>query len=101
MNNYVNPAAFSSAPQYTFGNVSRSIPNYGPGMANWDISLFKRITIKERFKAEFRAEALNAFNTPDFANPNTNFSASNPNFGHIYKQMNLPRELQLGIRLAF
>jgi hypothetical protein len=90
MSNHVNPAAFSAASQYTFGNVSRGIPNYGPGMANWNILLFKRITIKQRFKAEFRAEAFDAFNTPEFANPNTNFSSNNPNFCHIYKQMNLP-----------
>ena len=101
MNNYVNPAAFSSAPQYTFGNTARSIPNLGPGMANWDVSIFKKFSIMERVHAEFRAEALNAFNTPDFTNPNTNFTPNNPNFGHIYKQMNLARELQLGIRFFF
>jgi hypothetical protein len=76
-------------------------------MANWDISVFKNFAIKERIKAQFRAEALNAFNTPDFANPNTQFlgvSASGAavgNFGKLTYQMNLPRELQLGIRFAF
>jgi hypothetical protein len=106
INAYINPAAFSLAPAYTFGNVARSIPYYGPGMANWDISLFKDVTIKERVKAQFRAEALNAFNTPDFANPNTQFqgvSNGKPvgNFGKLTYQANLPRELQLGLRFAF
>ena len=107
VNEFINPAAFSLAPAYTFGNVARSIPVYGPSMANWDISVFKNFAIKERIKAQFRAEALNAFNTPDFANPNTQFlgvSASGAavgNFGKLTYQMNLPRELQLGIRFAF
>lgn len=107
LNMYLNPAAFSLAPAYTFGNLSRSIPMYGPGMANWDISIFKTVTIKERVQAQFRAEALNAFNTPLFANPNVDFLGVNSNgspagnFGRITYQMNLPRELQLGIRFAF
>jgi len=107
LNNYINPAAFTVAPSYSFGNVARSINYLGPGMVNWDLSLFKTVAIRERFKAQFRAEALNAFNTPDFANPNTQFlgldSKGNTvgNFGRLVYQANLPRELQLGIRLFF
>src|SRR5579883_397089 len=107
LDQYLNPAAFSLAPAYTFGNLSRGIPMYGPGMANWDISLFKTVSIRERFRAQFRAEALNAFNTPLFANPQVQFlglnSAGQPNgnFGKITYQMNLPRELQLGLRFMF
>jgi trimeric autotransporter adhesin len=96
---YLNPAAFSLAPAYTFGNVSRSIGTRGPGMANWDVSLFKNFKISERFNAEFRAEALNLFNTPLFANPNTNFGTAA--FGKITYQANLPRQLQLGVRFFF
>ncbi|HWZ33918.1 MAG TPA: TonB-dependent receptor [Bryobacteraceae bacterium] len=104
---YINPAAFSLAPAYTFGNLARSINYLGPGMVNWDLSLFKTVTIRERFHAQFRAEALNAFNTPDFANPNTQFQGFDKNgklvgsFGQLLYQANLPRELQLGIRLYF
>lgn len=107
VSDYINPAALSLAPAYTFGNLARSIPYYGPGIANWDVSVFKNIAIKERIKAQFRAEALNLFNTPDFGNPNTQFqgvSASGTpvgSFGKLNYQMNLPRELQLGLRFAF
>jgi trimeric autotransporter adhesin len=106
-NNYINPAAFSLAPAFTFGNASRNIGYRGPGEANWDLSIFKDFTIKERYKAQFRAEALNAFNTPLFANPNTLFQGANAtgqaigNFGHLVYQTNTPRELQLGIRFLF
>ncbi len=105
---YINAAAFSLAPAYTFGNVSRSIPAFGPGMASWDVSVFKTVTIKERVKAQFRAEALNAFNTPEFGNPIQQFQGVNAStgkpvgpFGQITAQMNIPRELQLGLRFSF
>jgi len=105
--NYINPAAFSLAPQYTFGNVSRDIPNLGPGLNNFDLSLFKDFTIKERFTGEFRVESFDAFNTPNFNQPYTLFQgvqasgAPVGNFGRILSQANLSREVQLGIRLFF
>lgn len=99
LNQYINPAAFALAPAFTFGNLSRNIGYRGPGQANFDLSVFKSFTIVERFKAEFRAEALNAFNTPLFSNPNTLFGSSN--FGKLVYQTNTPRELQLGLRFKF
>jgi len=99
LNSYINPAAFSLAPVYTFGNLSRDISMRGPGEANWDISLFKDFTFKERFKGQFRAEALNAFNTPLFANPDTELGTAN--FGKVIYQTNNPRQMQLGIRFMF
>ena len=96
---YYNPAAFSTAPQFTYGNLPRTIDYRGPGQANWDISGFKTFTIAERFKAQFRAEALNAFNTPAFEAPNALFG--NPNFGKITRQANFPRFVQLGLRFIW
>lgn len=99
LNGYINPAAFTTAAPYTFGNLARTIPYRGPGMKNWDISLFKNFAITEKFNAEFRAEALNAFNTPLFPNPNTKFGSSS--FGTISSQVNFARMLQLGVRFYF
>ena len=99
LNNYINKAAFSQAPAYTFGNLARTIGYRGPGTKNWDISLFKTFAIKERLNAEFRAEALNAFNTPQFPNPNTKFG--NASFGVINNQVNFARLIQLGFRVSF
>jgi hypothetical protein len=42
----------------------------GPGFNNWDSSLFKNFTIRERFKIQFRSEFLNTWNTPQFGRPN-------------------------------
>jgi hypothetical protein len=101
VNGYINPAAFSQAPAFTFGNLSRSIPYRGPGQANWDSSVFKNIKIggERGLNAQFRAEALNTFNTPLFASPNTQFGT--PSFGKLTYQANLPRQLQLGLRFQF
>ena len=97
LGNYINPAAFSTAPRGAFGNIARTLDMRGPGQANWDISLFKNFTIVERFKAQFRAETLNAFNTPMFSSPNTTFGSGS--FGRITSQVNFSRMMQLALRL--
>jgi hypothetical protein len=54
----------------SFGNAGRNIIQ-GPGVQNWDISLFKIFPISEQKRIEFRAEFFNAFNhyDPEFDNP--------------------------------
>ena len=99
LNNYINPAAFSAAPEFTFGNLGRTIDMRGPGQANWDLSVFKNVTIKETLKAQFRCEALNAMNTPLFYGPSVSFGSST--FGKITSQANFSRQLQLALRFSF
>lgn len=99
LNNYINAAAFSTAPQFTFGNVGRTIDMRGPGQANWDMSVFKNFSFKETFKVQFRMEALNAMNTPLFYGPNVSFGSSS--FGKITTQANFSRQLQMALRLSF
>ena len=97
--NYLNPAAFVAAPQGTFGNVGRTIPVYSPGTKNWDLSIFKTVTFKERYRGQFRLEGLNAFNTPQFHSPVTSISSGA--FGQVQSQDNFPRQLQMALRLTF
>jgi len=97
--NYINPAAFTLAAPATFGNTPRTLGLRGPGQKNWDSSIFKNFLITERFKAQFRAEALNTFNSPLFHSPNTQFGT--PTFGQISAQDNFARQLQLAIRITF
>jgi Carboxypeptidase regulatory-like domain/TonB dependent receptor len=61
----------------SFGDSGRNIIQ-GPGVQNWDISLFKMFPISEQKRLEFRAEFFNAFNhfDPEFSNPG-NFSDTN------------------------
>jgi hypothetical protein len=99
LNDYINPAAFSTAPEFTFGDVGRTIGMRGPGQANWDMSVFKNVNIKEKLKAQFRCEALNAFNTPLFYGPSVAYGSSS--FGKITSQANFSRQMQLALRFSF
>lgn len=73
---WFNTEAFINPPNYTFGDVSRTLPNVrGPQEFNSDISLFKTTDITERWKTEFRVEAFNALNHPNFGMPSGSFSA--------------------------
>ncbi|MCC6585797.1 MAG: TonB-dependent receptor [Bryobacterales bacterium] len=99
LDQWINPAAFAVAPAYTFGNAPRTVAYRMPGQDNVDFSLFKTFTIYERLKAQFRAEALNALNTPMFGRPDTTFNTAN--FGKVTNQRNFPRTVQLGIRVFF
>ena len=90
------PAAGGSAP---YGNSPRTVGCYGPGYVNSDLSLNKTFNVGERFKAEFRAEALNAFNTPEFNGPNLSIGSASA--GAITGTLGFPRLIQLGGRVTF
>jgi trimeric autotransporter adhesin len=100
LSDWLNPAAFSVAPELTFGDTSRFLNVSGPRLFSIDFSVFKNFTIRERVKAQFRAEALNATNTPYFGNPGTTLTTPST-FGVITSQINYPRLVQLGLRFTF
>jgi hypothetical protein len=99
LTHYINPAAFSQAQAYTYGNVSRTIPMRGPGQANCDFSVFKSYSMREKLKAQFRFEVFNLTNTPLFNGLNTTFGSAT--FGQITNQANYPRIVQLGLRFSY
>jgi hypothetical protein len=76
----------------------------GPGRQNWDLSILKNFAFTERFRLEFRVEAFNIWNHPQFEGNSdlggisNNFGANN--FGAITSAYD-PRELQLGLKLIF
>ena len=98
---YFNPAAFTTTPQFSYGNQPRASNCYGPGYVNTDLSLNKDFTLTERVHAEFRAEALNAFNTPEFNGPSLAVDSGAANAGKITGTLGFPRLVQLGGRLTF
>ena len=82
----------------------------GPDQNNWDIALIKSTALTERVKLDFRAEFFNAFNHPQFANPDLDAGLSapelglvapNPNFGRITGPSTNPRIIQLALKLNF
>jgi hypothetical protein len=115
---WYNPAAFALpplAPGQTFareyGDARRGSLR-GPAEYNVDASLFKNLDFTEKWKMQFRAEAFNLFNTPEFgipyaavdqvgsaANSSAGFSPSLS--GSITSTVHASRELQLALKLFF
>jgi hypothetical protein len=71
----------------------------GPGQFNWDISLIKDTMIREGHRFQFRTEFYNAFNTPQFGNPDT--ALRNSTFGQINGTTANPRIIQFGFKYLF
>lgn len=69
------------------------------GLYTWDISLLRYITLHEAAKLQIRAEALNAFNHPNFAPPNTTVTSAA--FGTVTTETTFTRILQFGVKLIF
>jgi hypothetical protein len=66
---WFNIADFVSPGNYTYGNSGRNIL-FGPGTRQVDLSLFKDFAFNERGRRlEFRSEAFNVLNTPQFNGP--------------------------------
>jgi outer membrane receptor protein involved in Fe transport len=99
---WFNTAAFSAPAPYTYGNVSRTLPDIASdGVFNLDFSTFKNFTIQEKYKFQFRAEAFNLTNTPTFEVPGTTFAT--PTFGVVTATAFFPkpRVVQFGLRMQF
>lgn len=103
LDDWFNPSCFTVPAAYTLGNESLTDPHLrGPGINNFNVALFKKTQIKERFMLEFRAEVFNLFNRVQFGMPNTTMTtAANPTTGYITTQINQPRLIQLALRLVF
>jgi len=76
-----------------------------PGVHNVDISLSKNNQITERINAVFRADFINAFNSPQFFNGPTS-DVNSGNFGKLLgagsgDQSNLPRFVQFSMKVEF
>jgi hypothetical protein len=70
-----------------------------PALNLWDISVIKQMRMNDRVRAQFHIELLNAFNRAVYANPNTD--PTNADFGKVTSQTNLPRDIQLAMKLVF
>lgn len=105
LDNYFTNAdqALVTPPINTVSNAPRVEPNVrAPGMANAGLSVFKEFSLnvlREGMHLEFRAEAANAFNHPQFSAPHSSFGSGS--FGKITSQHNSPREVQLALKLYF
>jgi hypothetical protein len=102
---YFNTAAFGRPPAGSIGNAPSSVIR-GPGINNWNASLFKNFKVREKLKAQFRAEAYNTFNHSQFSSldvsPKFDPQGNNTNaqFGQLTAARS-PRIMQFALRLSF
>ncbi len=100
-NQWVSRGAFQElTPQANpgeFGDEGRNAVR-GPGLASFDLSLFKNFAITESSHVQFRAEAFNLLNHPNFMLPENDLAS--PEFGQIL-QAAPPRLLQMALKFVF
>lgn len=72
---WLNPAAFAAPAIGTVGDIGRNAFT-GPGINNWDMSLFKNFAIREHMTLQLRWEVYNVFNHPQPNNANYSFAFS-------------------------
>jgi hypothetical protein len=106
----ISPASCTSSgcPPVTVANIGDMpyAPIRGPGTNNWNTSIFKNFSIRERFLFQFRAEAYNTFNHTQWSGVNTTITYNqlgqniNASAGQITSTRD-PRILQLALRLRF
>ena len=69
------------------------------GIGNVNLSLQRAFTLPSGLRLHLRAEAVNAFNTPQFAEPWRELSS--PSFGFITNTLNDGRAFRFQLKLAF
>jgi hypothetical protein len=105
-------SVFIAPPTGTYGTAGRNIFR-DDGFRDWDFSLFKNWTIKERLTAQFRVEVFNILNNAILATPSGDDSVRTPaTFGSATQTPDTAgqnpllgtggaRAIQLGLKLLF
>ncbi len=102
---FFNTASFAPQTLGTIGNTQRN-SLFGPHFRQVDLSLFKNFAVAERATVQFRVEAFDISNTPNFVIPNNNSGNAqlgNANFGTITNTdpNDVPREYQFVLKVLF
>jgi len=111
---FFNPGAFAPVPTNGAGvalgpGTTPRNALHGPGFSDLDFAIFKNFKFTERWSSQFRAEAFNLTNTPQFVQPDYNFADCNPvggvctgNFGKLTAtRFASERQLQFALKVFF
>ncbi len=104
---WLNPAAFTNPAVYQSGDSGFAALGgggqqaRGPAFNNLDASLFKEFPIVGQIRLQFRAEAFNVSNTPQFSNPGNLDFGNTSSFGQITGTRSLPRLYQFALKLYY
>ncbi|MPY90553.1 MAG: hypothetical protein GEU99_21850 [Luteitalea sp.] len=106
---WFNPLAFGRPADGTLGTTPKGFLR-GPGMNQWDISLFKNTRVGDRVMIQFRLETFNVFNQVQFNEIETDIdvpNASRPvtegirgDTGRVTSFRD-PRQIQAGLKIYF
>ena len=92
---WFDPTAFKAPEPNHYGTSGRGVL-YAPGTQTIDVSLARIFPIS-RFRLQFRADAFNLFNTPQFGFPNANIGS--PTVGRITTTIADNRSMQFALKL--
>lgn len=98
---WFNTSAVSAPAAYTIGSAPRWISNLRTGpLDSADIAISKNFQVYESIRLQFRAEAFNISNTPQYGRANTTVGSTT--FGVITGTTYVtPRNIQMALRLSF
>ena len=94
---FFNTAAFLTPQPFRFGNAGRNILT-GPGLATVDVAIVRTFALSESVSLDFRTEAFNLTNRPNFDLPRR--VSDQPDFGSIPSAKSA-RQIQFSLRLRF
>ena len=94
---WFNVDAFEAPPPFQYGNAGRGIVE-GPGLFNVDLAILRNFQVSEDSRLEFRLEAFNLTNHPNFLVPWNLFSTGS--LGAVV-DVSESRSLQLGLKFYF
>jgi hypothetical protein len=97
INNWINKAAFTPAPNNRFGNAGPGLVE-GPDLQTYDLSVAKNFRPHEGFNLKFQTDFFNAFNVANFTGLDTN--VSDKAFGTLSSAYP-PRSIQMQLKLTF
>jgi hypothetical protein len=107
--NWINPDAFASPGDFSLGYAPSRMNQLREGATkNVDFGVAKAFEVSERFKAQFRADFLNAFNHPTFGGlyyggwgSNIDLCIDCGSLGTVYGTRNDPRNIQFSLKVTF
>src|SRR5581483_598131 len=75
---------------------------YQPGFQNWNLNMKKNFPINEKTGFEFKADAYNFINHPNWSMTSANLNPTSGTFGQVNTKSNTnPRTLQVGLDYKF
>lgn len=97
--NWFDTTAFRQRQGIELTRTSRLPDARSGGRNNVDLSFFKNIRLSEGIKLQFRAEAFNAFNRPEYSSPSGAFGTAG--FGRVTSTNTFSRQLQFALKLIW